>query len=150
MVLPLPKMLVAVFHRLPSVVTVLSLPPMFVAQFAMGPCALTVLPSPKRLVAKLRTDPEAVLAEEFAPTTNAAPNSPSACATAPSPMATATLNNVLVQSGLLPIPKTDAQVAFAVGAEPKPAPANNTACHGARDEGAGILRDEFTLLNAIM
>ena len=71
-------MLVAVFHRLPCVVTLLLLPPMFVAQFAMGPCAATTLLSPKRLVAKFKTDPEAVVAEEFVPTTTAAPSSPSA------------------------------------------------------------------------
>ena len=68
--------------------------------------------------------PRAVVAEEFVPTTKAAPNTPSAWAAAPSPIATATLNNVLVQSALLPIPKKDAQVAFAVGADPNPALAN--------------------------
>ena len=138
MVLPLPRMLVAVFHRLPCVVTLLLLPPMFVAQFARGPCAATTLSSPKRLVAKFKTDPEAVVAEEFIPTTTAAPSSPSAWATAPSPMATATLNNVLVQSALLPIPKNDAHVAFAVGADPNPALANNPLA-GAGDEGASDL-----------
>ena len=65
---------------------VLCLPPMFVAQFAMGPCAATVLASPKRLVAKFKTDPEAVVAEDFAPTTTAAPSSPSAWATAAVPL----------------------------------------------------------------
>jgi hypothetical protein len=40
-------------------------------------------------------------------------------------MATATLNNVLVQSALLPMPKNDAHVAFAAGADPNPAFANN-------------------------
>ena len=85
----------------------------------MAPPAVTVLPSPKRLVAKLKIDPELVVAVEL-PTTKAAPNNPSAWASAPSPMAREPLNNVLVQSGLLPIPKIDAQVAFAVGANPNP------------------------------
>jgi len=97
---------------------VLSLPPMLVAQFAMPPSALTVLWLPKRLVAKLKNVPEPVVAVELLPTTIAAPNNPSAWATAPSPIATATLNSVLLQSALLPIPKNDAQVAFAVGANP--------------------------------
>ena len=56
------------------------------------------------------------MAVEFVPTTKAAPRNPSAWASAPSPMAREPLNNVLVQSGPLPIPKIDAQVAFAAGA----------------------------------
>jgi hypothetical protein len=99
------------------------------------------------LVAKLKTDPELVAAVEL-PTTKAAPNNPSAWACAPSPIAREPLNNVLVQSGLLPIPKTDAQVAFAVGANPNPALANNPLVTAPATRAPAILRGEFTLLSA--
>ena len=58
-----------------------------------------VIASPKMLVAKLKIDPEPVLAVEL-PTTKAAPNNPSAWASAPSPIARAPLNNVLVHSAV--------------------------------------------------
>ena len=122
---------------------------MFVAKFAMGPPAVTVLLSPKRLVAKLKIDPELVVAVEFVPTTKAAPSNPSAWACAPSPMAREPLNNVLVHSALLPIPKIDAQVAFAVGANPNPALANNPLATAPATRAPAILRGEFTMLSAI-
>ncbi len=50
------------------------------------------------------------------PSENAAPNSPVAVAWASVPIAMAMLVRLLWQFALLPIPKNDAQVAFAVGA----------------------------------
>ena len=123
---------------------------MFVAKFAKAPPAVTVLLSPNRLVAKLKIDPELVVALEFVPTTKAAPNNPSAWACAPSPMAREPLNNVLVQSGLPPRPKIDAQVAFAVGANPNPALANNPLAAAPATRAPAILRGEFTMLSAII
>ena len=67
-----------------------------------------------------------------------------AVATAPSPMAMEALNNVLVQSALMPIPKIDAQVAFAVGANPNPALANNPLVTAQATRAPAILRGEFT------
>ena len=61
----------------------------------------------------------------------------------------ATLNSVLVHSALLPIPKNDAQVAFAVGADPNPALANNPLAMAPATRAPVILRGEFTLLSAI-
>ena len=80
MLLPLPRILVAVFTLLPCAVTWLSVPPMFVAKFDMPSPARAVLPLPKRLVAKLKTDPAFVVAVESVPTTRAAPSDPSAWA----------------------------------------------------------------------
>ena len=53
-------------------------------------------------------------------------------------------------SGLLPIPKIDAQVAFAVGANPNPALANNPLVTAPATRAPAILRGEFTMLSAII
>ncbi|WP_174400033.1 hypothetical protein [Mycolicibacterium sphagni] len=66
-----------------------------------------------------------VVAAELVPTAKAAPNNPLAWAVAPLPTAMAMLNGVLEQSALFPIPKKDAQLAFAVGADPSAAPASS-------------------------
>jgi hypothetical protein len=55
---------------------------------------------------------------------------------------------VLVQSALLPIPKDDAHVAFAVGADPKPTLANNQLATAPATSMPGILRDGLTMLGA--
>src|SRR4051794_3237387 len=143
-------MLVAVFTRLPCVETVLLLPPMFVAKFNRPPGAVTVLLSPKRLVAKFKIDPALVAAVELFPTTKAAPNSPSAWATAPSPMAMAALKNALVQSTLFPMPKKDAHVAFAVGANPNAAVAHRPLVTAPATRAPASLRGEFAALGAII
>jgi hypothetical protein len=65
-------------------------------------------------------------------------------------MATATLNNVLEQSALLPIPKNDAHVAFAVGADPNSALANKPLAKAPATRAPVILRDELTMLGAFI
>ena len=149
MVLPLPRILVAVFTRLPCVVTVLPLPPMFVAKFAYGAICRDGVAVAKEAGGQVEDRPRACGGGGVRPTTKAAPNNPSAWASAPSPIAMATLNNVLVQSALLPIPKNDAQVAFAVGADPNPALANNPLATAPATRAPAILRGEFTMLSAI-
>src|SRR6478672_3086170 len=169
--LPLPRILVAVLNRPPCVVTLFPLPPMLVAKFPIEPPAVAWLLSPKRLVAKLkiepglvsavesppmtqaklRTDPALVVALEVAlPSTKARLNGPAAWAVAPSPIAKEALNNVLVHAAPPPMPKIDAQVAFAVGADPNPALTNNPLATAPATRAPVILRCEFTMLTAII
>ena len=79
-VLPLPRILVAVFNRLPCVVTCVAVAADVGGKVRYRAFCRGGLPSPKRLVAKLKTDPELVSAVEFVPTTKATPNTPSAWA----------------------------------------------------------------------
>lgn len=61
------------------------------------------------------------MATADSPIAKAAPNRPVARACAPLPIAIAMVVGVLVQSALLPMPKNEAQEAFAAGAAPSPA-----------------------------
>jgi hypothetical protein len=65
-------------------------------------------------------------------------------------MAMAALNNVLVHSALLPIPKNDAHVAFAAGADPNPALAKSPPANAPATSAPDIFRFVFTILGAIM
>jgi hypothetical protein len=60
----------------------------------------------------------------------------------------AQVNRLLVHSALLPIPKNDAQVAFAVGANP--VAANNPLVTVAATRAPVILRGEWTLLVVVI
>ncbi|MUL49665.1 hypothetical protein FZI85_23795 [Mycobacterium sp. CBMA293] len=89
-----------------------------------------------------------VVAVAAVPTAKDAPKNPSAWAVAPSPMAKATLNSVLVQSALLPIPKNDAQVAFAVGADANPALPNTPPATAPATRALVILERDCSILSA--
>jgi len=77
---------------------------MLVAQFNTPACAVSALFSPNKLVARFSTDPVLAAALDPAPTTSPAANNPLEVATAPSPIAIAAVNNVLLQSAWLPRP----------------------------------------------
>jgi len=65
-------------------------------------------------------------------------------------MANAALNSVLEQSGLLPIPKIDTQLALADGVDPKPALANNPVATAPATNAPVTLRRESMVLVVVM
>ena len=109
--------------------------------------ALVLLPT---AVAKVSVSPVLVVAAAPVPTAKDAPKNPSAWADAPLPIAKATPNSELLHSAAPPIPKNDAQVAFAVGANPNPALATNALVTAPATRPPAILRGEFTMLRAII